>query len=146
MLATAAALLVRRVEALLRLVEDAGIPSGVVAAGGARLRTCGVLFAPKVLINVPVQADIPHSEPFGPSAPLLSFKDGDEMLHQANGQFGPSAYVLTHDATRLRRLADALDCGWIGINNVETLPPEVPLTGGKEGVCGIKSWIEVPAP
>ena len=86
-------------------------------------------------------------EPFGPVAPILSFPDEAAMLDQANSlEFGLSGYVFTNDAVRQRRLKDALQFGSVGINDVVTHPPEVPLGGWKESGYGTEGGIEMLEP
>lgn len=69
------------------------------------------------------------------------------MLEQANElEFGLSAYVFTNDAARQRRLKDTLQFGSIGLNDVVTHPPEVPLGGWKESGYGTEGGTEILAP
>lgn len=137
----------RRVQAVSHLVEDARTRGATVAAGGGRIGNHGFFYAPTVLTDVPGDAEIVRSEPFGPIAPILPFTDEAAMLEQANGlEFGLSAYVFTNDAVRQRRLKDALHFGSIGLNDVVTHPPEVPLGGWKESGYGTEGGTEILAP
>jgi succinate-semialdehyde dehydrogenase / glutarate-semialdehyde dehydrogenase len=137
----------RRVHAVAHLVDDARTRGATIAAGGQRIGDRGFFYAPTVITDVPGSAEILHSEPFGPVAPILSFTDDDTMLQQANGlEFGLSAYVFTHDSTRQRRLKDALQYGSIGVNDVVTHAPEVPLGGWKESGYGTEGGIEILEP
>ncbi len=137
----------RRVQAITHLVEDARGRGATVAAGGERLGDRGFFYAPTVLTEVPDGAEILRTEPFGPVVPILPFTDEETMLEQANGlEFGLSAYVFTNDAARQQRLKDRLQFGTIGINDVVTHPPEVPLGGWKESGYGTEGGIEILAP
>lgn len=137
----------RRVQAIEHLVENARGCGATVAAGGSRIGNRGFFYAPTVLTDVPDNAEILHSEPFGPVAPILPFTDEEAMLEQANGlEFGLSAYVFTNDAGRQRRLKDGLCFGTIGINQFATHLPEVPLGGWKESGYGTEGGIEILAP
>lgn len=137
----------RRVDAMSRLVADAVDHGAVVASGGARIGNRGFFFAPTVLTDVPDQAEILRSEPFGPLAPILPFKDEQAMLMQANGlEYGLSAYVFTNDEPRRHRLKDALHFGTVGLNDVPSHPPEAPLGGWKESGYGTEGGIEILAP
>ncbi len=134
----------RRLQAIAHLVGDARARGAMVAAGGERIGDRGFFYRPTVLTNVPEDAEIMRSEPFGPVAPILPFKDEALMLKQANGlEFGLSAYVFTNDASRQQRLKDALQFGSIGINDVVTHPPEVPLGGWKDSGNGTEGGIEI---
>ena len=137
----------RRVLAVTHLVEDARDHGATVAAGGERIGNRGFFYAPTVLTDVPGDAEILRSEPFGPVAPILPFTDEDAMLEQANGlEFGLSAYVFTNDAARQRRMKDALQFGSIGLNDVVTHPPEVPLGGWKDSGYGTEGGPDILAP
>lgn len=137
----------RRVQAISHLVEDARGRGATVAAGGERLGDRGFFYPPTVLTEVPDSAEILRTEPFGPVVPILPFTDEDTMLDRANGlEFGLSAYVFTNDAARQRRLKDGLRFGTVGINDVVTHPPEVPLGGWKESGYGTEGGIEILAP
>ncbi len=137
----------RRIQAISHLVEDARGRGATVAAGGERLGDRGFFYAPTVLTEVPDGSEILRTEPFGPVVPILPFTDEEAMLEQANGlEFGLSAYVFTNDATRQQRLKDRLQFGTVGINDVVTHPPEVPLGGWKESGYGTEGGIEILAP
>ncbi len=137
----------RRLQAVSHLIEDARARGGVVAAGGERVGNRGFFYAPTVLTDLPSDAEVLRSEPFGPVAPILPFADEEEMLARANGlEFGLSAYVFTGDAARQRRLKDALHYGSVGVNDVVTHLPEVPLGGWKESGYGTEGGIEILQP
>jgi succinate-semialdehyde dehydrogenase/glutarate-semialdehyde dehydrogenase len=137
----------RRVQAVSRLVEDARGRGATIAAGGQRIGNRGFFYAPTVMTDVPDSAEILHSEPFGPIAPILPFSQEDRMLEQANGlEYGLSAYVFTNDATRQRRLKDALHFGTVGLNEFVTHLPEVPLGGWKESGFGTEGGTEILSP
>ncbi len=137
----------RRVQAIAHLVADARSRGAHVAAGGSRIGNQGFFFAPTVLTEVPANAEILSSEPFGPVIPVLGFTDEEAMLRQANGlEFGLSGWVFTGDTARQQRLRDALHCGTVGINDVATHLPEVPLGGWKESGYGTEGGIEILEP
>jgi succinate-semialdehyde dehydrogenase / glutarate-semialdehyde dehydrogenase len=137
----------RRVQAVANLVDDARSRGATIAAGGTRVGDRGFFYAPTVITHLPADAEILYSEPFGPVAPILSFTDEAAMLQQANSlEFGLSAYVFTHDAQRQQRLQGALQFGSVGINDVVTHPPEVPLGGWKDSGYGTEGGVEILAP
>ena len=137
----------RRLVAMADLVNDARRCGATVAAGGEQRGTRGFFFPPTVLTNVPSDAEILRQEPFGPVVPILPFNDEASMLERANGlEFGLSAYVFTNDAARQRRMKDALRFGTVGLNDVVTHLPEVPLGGWKESGYGTEGGIEILAP
>lgn len=137
----------RRVRAMEHLVEDARNRGATISAGGQRIGNRGFFYAPTVMTDLPEDAEILHSEPFGPIVPIMPFVDEDKMLEQANGlEFGLSAYVFTNDAERQRRLRDALHFGTVGLNEFVTHLPEVPLGGWKDSGFGTEGGIEILSP
>ncbi len=137
----------RRVEAIVRLVDDARDRGAQILAGGDRVGSRGYFYAPTVLSNVPDEAAILHEEPFGPVAPILSFRDEEDMLKAANGlEFGLAAYVFTHDGRRQRRLVDALQYGAVSVNGSLTHLPEAALGGWKDSGIGTEGGIEILEP
>ncbi|MGY3364213.1 acyl-CoA reductase-like NAD-dependent aldehyde dehydrogenase [Bradyrhizobium sp. GM2.4] len=137
----------RRVQAISHLVEDARQRGAKIAAGGNRIGNRGFFYAPTVMTDVPENAEILHSEPFGPIVPILPFTDENEMLKQANGlEFGLSAYLFSNDAARRRRLTDALHFGTVGVNEFVTHLPEVPLGGWKGSGFGTEGGVEILSP
>jgi succinate-semialdehyde dehydrogenase / glutarate-semialdehyde dehydrogenase len=137
----------RRINAVEHLVEDARSRGALIAAGGSRIGDRGFFYAPTILADVPDNAEILYAEPFGPVVPILPFHDENDMLTKANGlEYGLSAYVFTNDTRRQIRLKEALLFGSVGINDVVTHPPEVPLGGWKDSGYGTEGGIEILEP
>ena len=137
----------RRLEAISDLVEDARGRGAKVLTGGQRIGNIGNFYAPTVLTDVPADARLLKEEPFGPVAPILRFDDEEDMLREANGlEYGLSAYLFTNDARRQRRLSGALQAGTLGINDVPTHLPEVPLGGWKESGYGTEGGQSILSP
>ena len=88
----------RRPEAIGRLVEDAKAKGAKVLAGG-EAGEGGFFFKPTLLADVPLEADIMNTEPFGPVAVSRPFKDLDEAIEQANRlPYGLAAFAFTENA------------------------------------------------
>lgn len=123
----------RCLDAIARLVEDARGRGAAILAVGHRTGNIGNFYAPTVLAD----SRILKEEPFDPLAPIARFDDEEEMLRQANGlEFGLSGYLFTNDAKRQQRLSESLQVGIVGINDIPTHIPEVPLGGWKESGYG----------
>ena len=60
----------RRVAAMGRILENARATGAKVATGGERVGTDGNFFAPTVLTDVSLDADVFNNEPFGPIAAI----------------------------------------------------------------------------
>ena len=77
--------------------------------GGKRRGNQGYFFEPTVITDVPDDSKIMTEEPFGPVAPIVTFKTFDEVVERANSlQFGLAAYAFTvvgADRDRDRRCA-----------------------------------------
>lgn len=126
-----------RLEAISALVEDAKAGGATVRCGGKRIGTSGQFYEPTVLTDIAPEARVLREEPFGPIATIQPFTDETEMLKAANGlEFGLSAYLFTTNSDRQRRITDALSYGTVGINDLPTHLPEVPLGGWKESGFG----------
>jgi succinate-semialdehyde dehydrogenase/glutarate-semialdehyde dehydrogenase len=127
----------RRVEAMEGLVRDAIARGATVAAGGKRLERSGYFFQPTVLLDVPTDAQVMRIEPFGPIAPIVSFKTLDEAIELANSlSVGLAAYAFTESALNVGRLADELEVGHLAINHVGGGLPESPFGGVRESGIG----------
>src|SRR5271167_4309715 len=74
----------RRIEAMERFVSDAVAKGAKVETGGKRIGNKGFFFEPTVLTDVPLDAKIMNEEPFGPLAPIASFKEFDAVVEEAN--------------------------------------------------------------
>ena len=92
-----------------------------------------------------------REETFGPVAPLIRFKEEDEAVRMANAtEFGLSAYFYTRDLGRAWRVAEALECGMVGVNEGIISTEVAPFGGvkqsglGREGSkYGIEEYLEI---
>lgn len=124
-----------------RQVEDAVDKGATVVIGGSRLSGTGFddgcFFAPTILSEVTPQMLICSEETFGPIAPVMVFDDESEAVELANStRYGLAAYLYTRDITRAIRVAEALDFGMIGINDINPTSAAVPFGGIKESGLG----------
>ena len=124
-----------------RHVADATSKGASVAVGGERLQgpdyDAGTFFAPTVLHDVTPDMQIYREETFGPIAPVISFDDEDEVIEMANDtHYGLASYLYTNDLRRAIKVAEALDFGIIGINDINPTSAAVPFGGMKESGLG----------
>lgn len=124
-----------------RQVDDAVDKGATVVIGGSRLSgqkfSNGAFFAPTILSGVTPDMVICSEETFGPIAPVLVFDDEDEAIAMANAtSYGLAGYVYTRDIGRAIRVAEALDFGMIGINDINPTSAAVPFGGIKESGLG----------
>jgi succinate-semialdehyde dehydrogenase / glutarate-semialdehyde dehydrogenase len=103
-------------------------------------RNKGFFFEPTVLADVPDGARIMREEPFGPLAPIATFRDLDDALERANATpFGLAAYGFTSSQKKADALSRGLRAGMVGINTFMIAHAEAPFGGighsgmGREG-------------
>jgi succinate-semialdehyde dehydrogenase/glutarate-semialdehyde dehydrogenase len=133
----------RRLEAMDMFVSDAKAKGAAVKTGGERPANQGFFYKPTVLADVPAEARIMTEEPFGPLAPIVPFRDFDEVMERANGvAYGLAAYAFTNDEKRATAIADALQWGMVGVNSLAVATPETPFGGIKDSGHGSEGGIE----
>jgi len=133
----------RRIDAMETFVNDAKDRGGKIATGGARHGNQGYFFEPTVITDVPDDSKIMTQEPFGPLAPVVTFKTLDEVVVRANSlPFGLAAYTFTSSAQTANMMGDALQSGMVGVNSIAVSTPETPFGGVKESGYGSEGGIE----
>ncbi len=117
-------------------------------AHGAKIRAGGGLtelgngyskrfFTPTLIDGFTSEMQISHDETFGPVAPLRSFASDEEVIRLANDTpYGLAAYFYTRDASRLMRVAEALEYGIIGANDGAPSTAQAPFGGVKQSGFG----------
>ena len=133
----------RRIDAMESFVNDAKHRGGKIETGGKRRGNQGYFFEPTVITEVPDDAKIMTQEPFGPVAPIVTFKTFDEVVERANSlEFGLAAYAFTTSNATAAAIGDALESGMVGVNSVAISTPETPFGGVKESGHGSEGGIE----
>ncbi|CAN5426116.1 NADP-dependent succinate-semialdehyde dehydrogenase [soil metagenome] len=120
-----------------RLVDDA-IARGAHVMCGARPSEAGPLFyEPTVLTKVSNDMAIATEEIFGPVAAIQRFEDEADAIAIANATpYGLASYFYTNDLNRSLRVAEALECGIVGINEGILSTELAPFGGTKESGFG----------
>jgi succinate-semialdehyde dehydrogenase/glutarate-semialdehyde dehydrogenase len=133
----------RRLDAMDSFVADAKSRGGKVQAGGSRSGNQGFFFEPTVITDIPDDSKIMTEEPFGPVAPIVTFKTFDEVVQRANSlEFGLAAYTFTSSPKTATAIGDALQSGMVGVNSVAISTPETPFGGIKDSGYGHEGGIE----
>ncbi len=133
----------RRLDAMESFVNDAKDRGGKVVTGGQRHGNQGFFYEPTIVTDVPDNSKIMTEEPFGPVAPIVSFKSFDEVVERANSlQFGLAAYAFTSSEKNAAMIGDALQSGMVGVNSIAISTPETPFGGVKESGYGSEGGIE----
>ncbi|MGW7824083.1 aldehyde dehydrogenase family protein [Streptomyces puniciscabiei] len=99
-----------------------GVDEGAsLVTGGARPPSapdCGWFIAPTLFADVRPGQQLAQEEIFGPVMSVMPWDDYDDMLTVANGtSLGLTASVWTHDLHLAHKTADALDAGYVWIND-----------------------------
>jgi succinate-semialdehyde dehydrogenase/glutarate-semialdehyde dehydrogenase len=137
----------RRPDALASLIDDARAKGARLATGGERFAPTGdkhgFFFRPTVLADVPIEAQIMSSEPFGPVAVMAPFETFDEAIEHANRlPYGLASYAFTENGRQANRVADLIEAGMVGINSVTASAVDAPFGGVKQSGWGSEDAIE----
>jgi succinate-semialdehyde dehydrogenase/glutarate-semialdehyde dehydrogenase len=124
----------RRIDAMDSFVADAKSRGGKVVSGGTRHGNQGYFYDDSKVMT---------QEPFGPIAPIVTFKTFDEVVERANSlPFGLAAYAFTSSNSTAAAIGEAIDSGMVGVNSVMVSTPETPFGGVKESGHGSEGGIE----
>jgi betaine-aldehyde dehydrogenase len=97
----------------------------------------GYFITPALFIDVPTDSSIWREEIFGPVVCVRSFDTEEEAIDTANDtDFGLVATVVTRDAARGKRIADALAAGVVWINAPQLIFPQTSWGGYKRSSIG----------
>jgi succinate-semialdehyde dehydrogenase/glutarate-semialdehyde dehydrogenase len=133
----------RRLDAMEGFVNDARSRGANIVTGGKRHGNQGFFYEPTVITDVPDDSRIMTEEPFGPLAPIVTFKSFDEVVERANSlEFGLAAYAFTTSNATAAAVGDALQSGMVGVNSVAISTPETPFGGVKESGHGSEGGTE----
>ncbi|SHN20420.1 NAD-dependent succinate-semialdehyde dehydrogenase [Rhizobacter sp. OV335] len=133
----------RRLGAMAKVVDDARKRGATVATGGERVGSSGNFFAPTVLVDVPLDADVFNNEPFGPVAAIRTFETLDEAITEANRlPFGLAGYAFTRSIKNAHQLAQRLELGMLWINQPAAPVAEMPFGGVKDSGYGTEGGPE----
>ena len=132
-------------------LADALEKGAKVLQGGKAHELGGHFFEPTVITDVTPDMRVAREETFGPLAPLFRFNDEAEVVRQANDtEFGLAGYFYTRDLARAFRVAEALECGIVGVNTGLISTEVAPFGGvkasglGREGSkYGIEDYLEI---
>jgi acyl-CoA reductase-like NAD-dependent aldehyde dehydrogenase len=121
---------------------EAGLADGgeLLAGGGAPADpalTGGAYVAPTVFAGVAPEHTLAREEVFGPVLSIMDFTDDSDAIELANAtEYGLTASVWTKDIDRALRAADAIEAGYVWVNDVETRYTGVPFGGWKQSGLG----------
>jgi succinate-semialdehyde dehydrogenase/glutarate-semialdehyde dehydrogenase len=133
------------------LLADAQSHGARVLTGGRRHALGGTFFEPTVVADATSVMQLAQNEIFGPVAPLFRFSTEADAIALANAsEHGLAAYFYARDIGRVWRVAEALECGLVGINTGLISSETSPFGGvkqsgfGREGSSyGIDEYLDI---
>jgi succinate-semialdehyde dehydrogenase/glutarate-semialdehyde dehydrogenase len=118
-------------------VADALSKGGRLLTGGKRHALGHSFFQPTVIADISNDMMVAAEETFGPLAPLFRFKTDEEVIALANDtEFGLASYFYSRDIGRIWRVAEALECGMVGVNTGLISNEVAPFGGVKQSGLG----------
>ena len=97
----------------------------------------GYFFQPTIFSEVRNEMRVAQEEIFGPVASVITFKDEDSLIRQANETiYGLSAGIWTRDITRAHRFAKEVKAGVVWINTFNMFNAASPFGGYKQSGYG----------
>ncbi|HEY6803145.1 MAG TPA: betaine-aldehyde dehydrogenase [Pyrinomonadaceae bacterium] len=97
----------------------------------------GYFFKPTIFGDVTNKMRVAQEEIFGPVVSVITFKDEDDLIKQANDTiYGLSAGIWTQNLTRAHRFAQAIRAGVIWINTYNMFNAASPFGGYKQSGYG----------
>jgi len=111
----------------------------------------GYFFPISIVDNPPETSKIVQEEPFGPIAPLIKWRDEDDVVQRANNtDLGLAASVWSNDIDRAENIGRQLQAGTVWINESQVHHWDEPYGGCKQsgigrehGKHGLYSWVNV---
>ncbi|QGZ66640.1 NAD-dependent succinate-semialdehyde dehydrogenase [Paraburkholderia acidisoli] len=137
----------RRITAMASVIDNARKSGATIATGGERIGSAGNFFAPTVLTDVPLEADVFNNEPFGPIAAIRGFDKLEDAIAEANRlPYGLAGYAFTKSFKNVHLLTQSLEVGMLWINQPATPWPEMPFGGVKDSGYGSEGGPEALEP
>ncbi len=118
-------------------VADALDKGARLACGGRRSDAGAQFYEPTILLNCNREMTVASEETFGPVASVFSFSTEEEAIDLANdSEVGLAGYFYSRDIGRIWRVAEALECGMVGVNTGLISTEVAPFGGVKESGIG----------
>lgn len=119
------------------LVMDATAKGAIATTGGNKDSAGANYYQATVLSNVTEDMRIFKEEIFGPVAPVFKFSTEEQAIEMANNtEFGLASYIFTENMSRTWRVAEAIEYGMVGVNEVAISSEIIPFGGVKESGQG----------
>ncbi|WP_233856186.1 aldehyde dehydrogenase family protein [Paraburkholderia sp. HD33-4] len=124
-------------ERVQRFIERGKADGARLLVGGEVPAGPGYFVKPTIFVDVPTDSAVWREEIFGPVLCVRSFDAEEDAIEAANDtDFGLVATVVTRDAVRGKRVADALAAGVVWINTPQLIFPQTSWGGYKQSSIG----------
>ena len=143
----------KRLNEIEELVEKTKKEGAKVLCGGKRPADFnkGYFYEPTVFDNVTDDFTIMRQEPFGPLAPITTFKDFDEVIERSNkNELGLASYIYTNSMEKAHKTSELMETGVVVVNTAMVTVAEAPFGGIKQtgygregGSMGIKDYLNI---
>ena len=103
----------------------------------------GLFIQPVLFTGLPNSHQVCQEEIFGPVTALISWRDFDDVLVQANdSEYGLAATLWTNDLSRALKGVHALDAGFVQVNQNIVVQPGLSYGGFKSSGLGKEASLE----
>ncbi len=127
----------RAVARIEELIADAVAAGARIVTGGRLHARGGTFYEPTVVDRVTFDMAIAKEEIFGPVAPIIAFRDEQDVIAMANAtETGLAGYCYTRDLSRFWRMAEAMEVGMVGVNTGMISTEVAPFGGVKQSGHG----------
>ncbi len=143
----------KRLNEIEELVEKTKKEGAKVLCGGKKPADFnkGYFYEPTVFDNVTDDFTIMRQEPFGPLAPITTFKDFDEVIERSNKhELGLASYIYTNSMEKAHKTSELMETGVVAVNTPVVAVAEAPFGGIKQtgygregGTMGIKDYLNI---
>ena len=123
---------------------ESGVTEGAtLMCGGERITdgemAMGYFMSPAVFVEATPDMRIAREEIYGPVITVIRWKEDEEALKIANSvPYGLAAVIMGKDLSRVHRMANSLECGYVEVNGPVSFALGSPFGGVKSSGTGLE--------